>query len=692
MEATQTKFRSVCPLDCPDTCGLTVEINDGRIISVSGDESHPVTKGLICHKARKFPERTHHPSRVLYPLKRIGPKGTHSFTRISWEEAYSEITTKFQSILKESGPESILPYSFYGNMGLINSDGMDRRFFNKLGAIHLDRTICNSASSVGYRYTMGLPVGIDPEETVHSKLIIIWGCNLISTNMHQVLYINEARKNGAKVVVIDVHRNRTAKWADWFIQLQPGTDTALALGMMHVLIKENLVNNEFIKQYTLGYEDLVKHVDPYTPEYVSRITSVKKEDIIKLARCYGETSPSFIRIGNGLQHHENGGMMIRTITCLPALTGQWGIKGGGALKGNSSYVGYNLTALQRPDLRPSTNYRTVNMNQLGDALLDEEKPIYSLFVYNSNPAQVNPDQTKVRKGLKREDLFTVVHDLFLTDTCLYADIVLPATSHFENLDIYKSYWHLYLQLNEPVIEPMGECKSNFTLFKELAERMGYTDDAFLINEEEMIQEALSNTNSPFLKGISYPILQEKKIVRLSLPEEELFPYKIPTPSGKIEFFSQQMENNGLPPLPTYIPISNDSPYPLQFISGPNHQFLNSTMANIDELKRLEGKPMLSIHPVDAKSRGIIHGEIACIHNEYGELQMETKITTDVLPGTVVTQGLWWDDEARKQQSVNFLTSQRLSDMGGGATFFSTKVEISKVLETKSEGQSTLVRP
>jgi anaerobic selenocysteine-containing dehydrogenase len=675
MKGSQNTFRSVCPLDCPDTCGLTVEIDKGKIISVTGDNTHPVTKGVICHKARKFPERVNHPNRVLYPLRRIGAKGSYSFKRISWEEAYKEITERLQSIINEFGADRILPYSFYGNMGLLNSDGMDRRFFNRLGALHLDRTICNSAASAGYRYTMGLPVGIDPEETVHSKLIIVWGCNLISTNMHQVLYINEARRNGAKVVVIDVHRNRTAKWGDWFIQLQPGTDTALALGIMHILIKENLINKDFIKQYTYGFEELTAHVEEYSPEFVSTITGVDKEEIIKLGRLYGKTTPSFIRIGNGLQHHENGGMMIRTISCLPALTGQWGVKGGGVLKGNGSYVGYNFSALQRPDLRPSSSYHSVNMNQLGDALLNEDKPVHSLFVYNSNPAQVTPDQTKVRLGLMRENLFTVVHDLFLTDTCKYADIVLPATSHFENLDIYKSYWHLYLQLQEPIIEPMGECKSNFTLFKELAQRMGFTDNAFLVSEEEMVQEALSDTGCPFLEGISYPLLKKKKMIKLTLPKEEVFPNKIPTPSGKVELFSQEMKVHGLPPLPTYIPLDNESNYPLSFISGPNHQFINSSFSNLDELKSLEGKPLLFIHPNDADSRNIKSGELVCIHNEHGELLMELKVTTDVLPGTVITQGLWWDEEEYQQHSVNFVTSQKLSDMGGGATFFSTKVNV-----------------
>ncbi|MFD1737967.1 molybdopterin-dependent oxidoreductase [Bacillus salitolerans] len=673
-----TKHRSVCPLDCPDTCGLTVAIDDNTITSVTGDKAHPITNGVICHKARKFPERVHHPARLKYPLKRIGAKGDHSFERISWDEAYNLIVEKFTSIIDLHGAESILPYSFYGNMGLLNSDGMDRRYFHRLGASHLDRTICNSAASAGYKYTMGFPVGIDPEETVHAKLIIVWGCNLFSTNMHQVLYFNQARKNGAKIVVIDVHQNRTAKWADWFIQLKPGTDTALALGMMNVLISHNLVNYDFVNQFTTGFDELQKESERYTPEYVSAITGVSEEDIMKLAKLYGNTTPSFIRIGNGLQHHENGGMMIRTITCLPALTGQWGIRGGGALKGNGSFYQYNMEKLQRPDLRPSPNVRTVNMNQIGDALIHEDPPIFGLFVYNSNPAQVAPDQTKVRKGLVRDDLFTVVHDLFLTDTCKYADLVLPATSHFENLDLYKSYWHLYLQLNEPIMQPYFESKSNFTLFKELAHRMGFTGPEFQITEEEMLREALDHKNSPFLSGITYERLQKEKIIKLSIPEASTFPHTIPTPSGKIELYSERMKLHGLPPVPTYIPIQESDKFKLQFISGPNHQFINSTFSNLDELKKMEGKPLLYLHPNEASQRELLDGETVTVYNDLGSIAMTLKITEEILPGMALTQGLWWDDPEHSISSVNFLTSQRLSDMGGGATFFSAWVEVRKM--------------
>lgn len=672
-----TIHQSVCPFDCPDTCSLNVYKDGDEIVKVTGNPDHPVTKGTICHKVRILKDRVYHPDRLMRPLRRIGKKGTFDFEPISWDAAFQEITQRFQSIIQHDGPEAILPYSFYGNMGLLNADGMDRRFFHRLGASQLDRTICNSAGAEGFRYTMGVNAGIDPEDTVASNLIIVWGANLVSTNMHQAIYADAARKRGATIVHIDVHQNRTAKWADWFIPIVPGTDAALALGLMHVIIAENLVNQAFVQNYTHGYPQLVEHVQKYTPAYVSQITKVPANDIIRLARLYGSTSPSFIRIGNGLQHHDNGGMIVRTIASLPALTGQWGIKGGGALKGNGWYAGFNTTGLQRPELFPSAPPRVINMNRLGDALLSAAPPIKALFVYNSNPALVAPDQNKVREGLLRDDLFVVVHDLFLTDTCRFADIVLPATSHFENRDLYKSYWHLYIQLHEPVIEPQGECKSNFTLFKELAKKMGFNEPDFQCSEEDMIQEALTTT-SPYLAGITYEKLKETGWSKLDLSQQPLFPNHMPTPSGKVEFYSEALEKLGLAALPDYTPLKEPDTYPLQLVSGPNHHFLNSTFANIASLKHAEQEPRLFMHIDDARQRNITEGDRVQIWNDRGTCYLSARVGTDVLAGVVVSQGLWWEDEAAGYQSINALTSQRLSDLGQGATFFSTRVEVLKV--------------
>lgn len=672
--------RSVCPFDCPDTCSLKVAFEGERIVAVDGNPEHPVTRGAICNKVRHLHERVYHPDRLMFPMRRIGPKGRpSSFERITWEEAYNEITERMNEIVRDYGAEAILPYSFYGNMGVLNAEGMDRRFFHRLGASRLDRTICGVAGNTGYKYTMGSTAGIDPEDTVHSKLILVWGCNLVSTNLHQTMYATEARKRGARIVHIDVHRNRTSSWADEFVAVRPGTDAALALGFMHVLIRDQLTDPAFLAAHTIGFEELAAQAEQYPPERVSEITGVPAETIVRLAREYGETTPSFIRIGNGLQHHDNGGMAVRAISCLPALTGQWGIRGGGALKGNGWYASLNAERLERPDLLPDPDVRTINMNRLGEALLTEKPPVKMLFVYNSNPAVVAPDQNRVREGLMRDDLFTVVHDLFHTDTCRYADLVLPATSHFENRDLFPSYWHLYVQLHEPILEPMGECKSNFTLFKELGLRMGFEREVFDVTEEEMIREALHNPANPFLEGITFDKLREKGWLKLKIPESSIFPGRIPTPSGKIELFSDPMRQAGLPPVPVYTPVrDDDETLPFLLVTGPNHSFINSTFGNQERLKRLEKHPLLHMQASDAAALGIQSGDRVRVRNGRGSSEMAVHAGEDVLPGVLVSQGLWWEEGNEGVQAVNALTPQRLADMGGGATFFSTRVEVEKV--------------
>ncbi len=681
MQEKKASFaRSVCPLDCPDCCSLRVKLEDGRIVAVDGNPDHPVTRGAICNKVRNMPDRVYHPDRLMYPMRRIGAKGTAdpaAFERISWEEAYEEIAGRMRAAIAEFGPEAVMPYSFYGNMGMLNAEGMDRRFFHRLGATRLDRTICSVAGGVGYRYTMGAGAGIDPEDTVHAKLILVWGCNLVSTNMHQAMLATEARKRGAKIVHIDVHRNRTSAWADEFVCVRPGTDTALALGLMHVLIREKLIDERFIADRTVGFEELAAAAAPYPPEKVEEITGVPADTVERLAREYGTVSPSYIRIGNGLQHHDNGGMAVRTIACLPALTGQWGVRGGGAIKSNSHYTGVNAAALARPDLLADKSTRVVNMNQLGDALLElKDPPVKVLFVYSCNPAVVTPDANRVRQGLMREDLFTVVHDLFLTDTCKYADIVLPATSHFENRDLYGSYWHLYLQLHEPVIEPMGECKSNFTLFKELGLRMGFEPEIFDITEEQMIREALDFPQNPYLEGITFEGLRENGWLKAGLRGLSLFEERIPTPSGKIELFSERMRKAGWPPVPAYAPVGDgEEALPFLLVAGPNHSFLNSTFANQEKLRKLEKRPLLHMHREDAAALGIASGDRVRVRNGRGEVVITADADENVLPGVLVTQGLWWEDAFEGGQSINALTSQRLADMGGGAVFFSTRVEV-----------------
>ncbi|WML58977.1 molybdopterin oxidoreductase family protein [Neobacillus sp. PS2-9] len=669
-------FRSVCSLDCPDQCGLLLHKRDGKIVKVEGDPEHPVTRGHICNKVRHMTERIYDEKRLNYPLKRVGAKGEGKFERVSWDEAIRTITTRWKDLITSDGPESILPYSFYGNMGRLTAEGMDRRFFNKLGASQLDRTICSSAGSVGYSYTMGSSVGIDPEDTIESKLILFWGINAASTNMHQVALAQKARKqNGAKIIVIDVHKNQTGRLADWFIPILPGTDSALALGVMHILFAENLVDHDFLQTYTIGHEELREHVSQYDPDTVSTITGVPAEDIFKLARLYGKTSPSFIRIGNGPQHHDNGGMFVRTVSCLPALTGQWLVKGGGAIKGNSAYLSFNTNGLQRPDLLKKKATRSINMNQIGEALLKLDPPIRSLYVYGSNPAVVAPSSRKVREGLGREDLFLVVHDLFLTETAMHADLVLPATSSFENTDFYTSYWHHYIQLQQPVIEPYGESKSNLEVFRLLAKEMGLAEPALEETEAEMIATALDYPRNTGLKGINYDALVKHSYMKATV--KPMFPGRLATPSGKIELYSERMREAGHPPLPTYVPLIDDGDHPFQFVPGPNHNFLNSTFSNNVKHVTLEKEPRVHINQKDALPLGIRDGDQVRVWNDLGECVLKASVGESILPGVVVTQGLWADRDGTKQL-VNQLTPDRIADMGGGATFFSGRVSLERI--------------
>ncbi|MBY0217381.1 molybdopterin-dependent oxidoreductase [Paenibacillus illinoisensis] len=678
-------FPAVCPLDCPDTCGLLLHKENGKIVKVAGNPDHPITKGAICNKVRNMAERIYHPERLQYPMRRVGAKGEGKFERISWDEAIHEITGKFSSISAKYGSESILPYSFYGNMGILGVDGMDRRFFNALGASMLEQTICNAAGNTGWKYTMGANRGTVPEDTEHADLILVWGGNIVSTNMHQVVLAEKARKKGAQIVVIDVHRNRTAQWGDWFIPLYPGTDSALALGLMNVLFDRGLTDEAFMQKYTVGHEALRDHVRDYTPERVARITGVPEADIVKLAELYGNAQAAHIHIGNGLQHHDNGGMNVRSIACLPAITGQWLKRGGGAVRTNS-YASTNSDALERPELRSNPEARVVNMNRIGEALLEDQQPIRALMVYCSNPLVVAPDTERVERGFAREDLFTVVHDLFMTDTAKYADIVLPAKSSFEATDLYTSYWHQYVHLQEPVIAPMGESKSNVELFSLLGQAMGYDPEIFGETPEQMIADALADTGNPYMNGVTLEALQEHRFVKLDMSSHASFLEQLPTPSGKIELYSETMAERGLPPLPTYRalvegydgehPAGPDDVHPLMFLSPPNHNFLNSTFANTEKHQRMEKMPMLQIHPEDAAHRNIEDGDAVVVWNDRGRIELTAKVSESMLPGTVISQGLWWDGSGRKQR-VNSLTSNRLSDMGNGATFFSATVEVKR---------------
>ncbi len=637
-------------------------------MSVGGDPDHPVTRGHICAKVAFDHKRIYGPDRLTSPLKRSGPKGSGQFVRISWEEALGTIAGEFKRIQAEFGGEAILPYSYGGTMGVVGGGSMDRRLFHKMGASQLLRSICSAAGNAGYKYANIENRGIDPEETVDSKYIIAWGANLVSANIHQMAYVQQARRKGAKFVVIDVHRNKTGDAADWFIPIYPGTDGALALGLMHVIIQDGLHDEAFVADHTIGFDQLKERVAGYPPERVSHITHIPVDDIRRLAHEYAVTQPAFIRIGNGLQHHDNGGMCVRNIACLPALAGAWRHHGGGAMKSNGGYSELNEQALYRPDLMPAAT-RVINMNQLGRALNEvDDPPIKGLFVYNTNPAAVAPNQSRVLAGFKREDLFMVVHDIVMTDTCRFADIVLPATSHWENTDLFRSYWHLHLAVTEPVIDRVGEAKPNIEVFQLLARAMGYDDPCFQDSTEQLIEQALDHPRNPRLEGITLDRLRGQSAVKLNVPEKHV-PFT--------HFYSEEMAADGYDPLPSYTPLPEPGDG-LMLITPPNHYFLNSTFAGVDELIEREGEPTLQISAVDAAARGIADGDLVRAGNSRGSCQLVARITDAVQAGVVVSQGVWWPKHSRGWGNVNQTTPDRIADMGGGAVFFSNRVDVEKL--------------
>lgn len=670
---------------------MAVTVVNGQVVSVKGDDEQPFTRGFLCAKTNHYMERLYSPMRILHPQKRVGPKGSgaSSFEPISWQEALQTIAEKLKSVAAQYGAEAILPYSYGGNMGKLAMASMDRRFFNYLGACELDRTICATAASEGYLYTMGAKLGCDPETLPESKLIIAWGANLVSSNVHIMPFVNQARKNGALLVTIDPHRSKTAEQSDIFIQPLPGTDSALALGMMHVLIAENLIDREFIDGHTIGFDLLSEHVKTYTPEYVEKITSIKADQIIELAHLYGTRKPSCIRLNYGLSRHTNGGMMVRTVSCLPALVGAWGKPGGGALLTTSGAFSINQAKLERRDFlkRHAKPPRTINMIRLGEALTElNDPPVKALFVYGSNPAAVAPHQAKVMEGLKRDDLFTVVHEQVMTDTALYADILLPAPTVFEDHDIYTAYGHLYLQLNEPAIERIGEAKPNVEVFSLLAKAMGFDDPAFDDSADDLIEQAI-DSNHPHFQGISYARLKREKFVRLNVPKPYV-PFAdgvYPTASGKIELYSERMLRAGLDPLPTHRPVAESpeaSPelfakYPLRLITPAAHHFLNSSFADMPTMIKREKVPTLELNCADAAARGIADGDWVLAANDRGEAYFQAKVGESVAPGVACHASVWWRQFSPGGNNCNVLTSAAEADMGHGATFHTCLIEVHK---------------
>jgi len=675
----------VCPHDCPDTCVMTVDVEQGRAVAIGGDPDHRFTQGFLCAKVNQYLDRVYSPERILHPLRRVGRKGEGRFERISWDEALDEIAARFSAIVAAHGAQAILPYSYAGNMGLLSYGSMDRRFFHALGASQLARTICSSAGGAGLKATLGKSLGFDPEAIVNARFIVAWGANIVSSNVHLWPFIEEARRRGARFVAVDPYRSRTAEKADAHLALLPGTDAALALGVMHVLFRDRLEDEDYLARYTVGAAELRARAVEWTPERTARETGLGVAEIEGFAREYGTTRPSAIRLNYGLNRHAGGGMAVRTIACLPAITGDWRHVGGGVLLSSSGAFPVDNAALERPDLAPPGT-RTLNMSQLGRVLTDETlaPPVKALFVYNSNPAAVAPEQEKVREGLGREDLFTVVHELFATDTVDFADIVLPATTTLEHYDLHKAYGHLYLSLSRPAIAPLGESKPNTEVFRLLAARMGLEHASLRDSDEDMARQAMA-WDHPNLAGITFDRLEREGSVRLSVadPHAPFAEGGFPTPSGKCELLAPGLERDGLDPLAGYVPPResvSSAPelaqrFPLAFISPPAHHFLNSTFSAQPVFVRREGEPRLTVHPEDAAARGIRDGQAVRCFNDRGSFLATADVSDAARPGVVVGLSIWWSKMCPGGRNANAVTGQELTDMGGGATFYDCLVEV-----------------
>ena len=671
---------------------MVVTVQNGRAVDLRGAKDHPFTRGFLCQKMSHYLERVYSPERLKQPLKRVGTKGKGEFAPISWDEALETIASRFEEISRSAlGPEAILPHSYYGTMGKLQASSLDRRFFFRLGASILDRTICASAGGQGWEYTLGRGrLGADPMATDRCQLIINWGSNTVRTNSHLWSLMVAARKQrGAKILTIDPYRSTTAERSDWHLAIRPGTDAALALGMMHVIWKENLQDQAYLDTATVGAEALKTRVlNEYAPERVAQITGLPVESIQRLAQMFATEQPSLIRVNYGLQRHGGGGMAVRTIACLPALVGAWRHHGGGALLSTSGTYEFASERLTRPDLAPAGT-RTINMNQLGEALAGElpGPPVMALYVYNSNPAAVTPNQRKVLEGLKRDDLFTVVHEQFPTDTVDYADIVLPATTQLEHIDLHGSYGHQFVMLNPAAIAPLAESRSNNDVFRALAGRLGFEPELFP-DDKTLIQEALAG--GPSLAGITLERLEAEGSIRLNVPEQYM-PFaegRFPTPSGKCELYSEAMARAGLDPLPTYTPPHEDpqtrpdlaARFPLQLLSPPRPQFLNSTFANSQRHLESAGDPTVELAAEDAQARSLTDGQWALVFNDRGSFQARVSLAGSVRPGVAVATGIYWNKLSPGGSNVNATTSSALTDFAGGATFFDNLVEV-KALES-----------
>jgi len=679
---TREALRSTCPLDCPDACAMLVTVENGRATRLRGDPAHPVTRGFLCAKVVRYLDRQYSPQRLLYPMKRAGAKGEGRFTRISWDEALDIAAGRLDDISREFGPEAILPYSYAGTMGYLNNASMDRRFFHRLGASRLDRTICSSAGAAGLMRSLGVRYGTEPEQFRQSRLILAWGANIMGTNVHLWPFIQEARRNGARFYTIDPVKNKTGRLADRHYFVRPGSDLALALGLMHVIIAENLHDAAYVADYTEGFDDLRDRVRDYPPERVAAITGLEADEIAGLAREYATTRPAVIRLNYGVSRTDRGGTAVQAIALLPALVGSWREAGGGLQMTTSGAFALDRAALEMPELQQRSplgrEARLVNMSTLGTALNDlVDPPVKALVVYNSNPAAVAPNQNRVLNGLRREDLFTIVLEQMPTDTADHADLLLPVTTFLEHTDLYFAYGHYYLQLARPVVAPAGECKPNVEIFRLIARRMGFEEPCFRESEDDMMRAALASGHE-FLSGIHLERLEQERSIRLNVsrPDEPFLPFAhgFGTPSGKCDFraadlvFTPPAESRaGDPDLRRR--------YPLELIPAKNDNSMNSTFGHRGETDRETSRVWMN--SADAAPRGIADGDRVRLFNDRGSCLLEASVNGAVAPGVIAAPSTRWGKRSADRRNVNVLTSERLTDIGAGATFFSCLVEVEK---------------
>jgi anaerobic selenocysteine-containing dehydrogenase len=677
-----------CPLDCPDTCSWVVTVKDGRAVTLQGDAEHPFTRGVLCNKVNGYVAYAQSPDRLLHPMRRRGPKGRGDFERISWEEALDEIAERLAGTIRDFGPEAIWPYVGSGSMGLIQGVyGAGRRLWNALGTSQHLMTICTIAGGVGTGYTLGdNRMGMDPETFRFSRLIILWGSNTLTTNHHLWRAITTARQAGARLVVIDPIRTRTADAADVHLAPIPGTDAALALGLLNVVLAEGAEDRDFLSRHTHGWEAFRQRILEYPPDRVAGMCGLPAPAIVDLGTRIARTRPTGIRLTMGLQRHGGGGMAVRTITCIPGVTGDWRYPGGGAAYDTRGFFGVNWPALYRDDLRrPGT--RSLSMTRLGEGLLEvRDPPVKVLFIYASNPLASVPHQSKIQRGLQRPDLFTVVAEHFRTDTVEYADIVLPATTQLEHADLQIAYGHLYVSWNEPAVSPPGECLPSSEMFRRLARRLGLDIPCLYDSDDEMARQLL-DSGHPSLRGITLERLKERGWMRLDYPEPFVpFADGFPSGSGKLEFLSGRMAKAGLDPLAGYTPpyeaAQRDTPladrYPLALIAGADHYFLNSLFANVPDQMKRSGPPVLRIHPEDATERGLETGHEARVFNDRGAFVALVEVTDRVRRGVVASTKGRWPRFVKGGATVNATVDERDSDMGGGAVFHDNRVEVERL--------------